>query len=250
MKQPVLLAAILLLTAKTTGNAQQSNPNGVIPLNTTNQPYLFLVRDPQVHADLELTPSQLKRLTALNDQIDMPLWSMRNKTPQHVVKTMEESTSRTKQALATILSSEQNQRIAQIELWVLGLKSLVRNDIATKVELSDDQRSEVREILVKAQQKMNSLQSQLNDGGDAVELNKQYRETQTNQQKMIVAALSSEQQNKYRALLGSSIDTSKLGRIKFKAPELHSGSGWVNSSPLTMEKLKGKVVALHFYAFA
>jgi hypothetical protein len=43
---------------------------------------------------------------------------------------------------------------------------------------------------------------------------------------------------------------SKLGRVKFKAPELKGGDSWINSPPLSLRQLKGKVVALHFYAFA
>jgi hypothetical protein len=35
-----------------------------------------------------------------------------------------------------------------------------------------------------------------------------------------------------------------------KVPDFDSASKWVHSEPLTLEKLKGKVVALHFYAFA
>lgn len=34
-----------------------------------------------------------------------------------------------------------------------------------------------------------------------------------------------------------------------KAPEFADISEWVNSSPLTMAKLKGKVVVVHFLAF-
>src|SRR5580692_11199983 len=34
-----------------------------------------------------------------------------------------------------------------------------------------------------------------------------------------------------------------------KAPELKEGTLWINSSPLTLESLKGKVVILDFWAF-
>ena len=33
------------------------------------------------------------------------------------------------------------------------------------------------------------------------------------------------------------------------APELADVTSWINSEPLTLAKLKGKVVAVHFYAF-
>ena len=42
---------------------------------------------------------------------------------------------------------------------------------------------------------------------------------------------------------------SQLGYVKFKAPELEGKDGWINSDPLTMSQLQGKVVALHFWTF-
>ena len=140
--------------------------------------------------------------------------------------------------------------LRQIELWVLGMKSLLRNDVAAKMKLEPQQRTEIRDVITTAQQGMVDLRKQLNAGGDADELNKQFRKLQVDQQQDTIALLTPEQKQEWVALLGKRIDLTKLGRIKFKAPELQSGAGWVNSEPLTMEQLKGKVVALHFYAFA
>lgn len=228
----------------------QSNPNGVIPLHTSEQPYLFLVRDPIVHADLELSPSELQELTAFNDQIDLDMWAMRNKGPETANKTVPRLINRTRQKLASLLTNQQNARIAQIELWVLGMRSLLRDDVAAHMKVDATQQDSIRQIILETNRKISELQKALNEGGDADSLNRQYREAQVRQQEGIVAILSDEQKQAWVAMLGKRIDVSKLGRIKFKAPEIISGAGWVNSEPLTLEKLKGKVVALHFYAFA
>ena len=235
----------------------QQNANGVLPLNTTDQPYLFLVRDPVVHQDLKLTEQQRRGVMELNDKLDAAMWSMRNKTPEHIIKTLNELTATTQSRLAGLLSKDQNDRIGQIELWVLGMKALLRSDVADRLGLDPGQRGEIRDIVTTTQQEIAKLQQQLQDGGDAAALNEKFREVQVDEQTQIIAALSTAQQQQWVALLGKRIDVSQLGRVKFKAPELqfkapelHAGSGWVNSEPLTMEKLKGKVVALHFYAFA
>lgn len=241
---------LITLLLSTSPLGAQQNPNGVLPLHNTDQPYLFLVRDPVVHADLQLSAEQQQQLTAVNDQMDMPMWSMRNKSAQHIAKTVREMTVATKNQLASILTEEQNARITQIELWVLGMKSLLRDDVAERMKLEPGQRSQVRDIIMTAQKGMAELQRKLNDGGNADELNKQYRQLQVSQQEDTIAVLTPEQKQEWVAMLGKRIDLSKLGRIKFKAPELQSGDGWVNSEPLTLEQLKGKVVALHFYAFA
>ena len=241
-----LLAAVMVSPL----TAQHQNPDGVIPLNTTNQPYVFLVRDPAVHADLALTSDQKQKLTALNDRLDQPLWRMRNKSAQQVASTMQSVNDETRRELATVLTAEQNARIEQIGRWVLGMKALGQPEAVRELGLPADSVSQIREILSSTQRGMNRLRQRLQDGGDAAELNRQYRELQVKQQQDIFALLSDDQKQKWMALLGRRIDTSKLGRIKLKVPDFSNSSGWVNSPPLTLDKLKGKVVALHFYAFA
>jgi thiol-disulfide isomerase/thioredoxin len=45
-------------------------------------------------------------------------------------------------------------------------------------------------------------------------------------------------------------DLTRLGRARFKAPELVDSGEWLNSEkPVTLASLAGKVVVLHFYAF-
>jgi hypothetical protein len=61
--------------------------------------------------------------------------------------------------------------------------------------------------------------------------------------------LSREQLAAARELLGPALDGSRLVFVKFKAPELEGQEGWINSAPLTVSQLKGKVVALHFWTF-
>lgn len=244
----MLIVAIASLVFTRTSDAQQ-NPNGILPLANSDQPFLFLVRDPMVHEDLELTEEQQAQVNQLNDRIDPLMWTLRNKQPAKMAQIMERATTETKTSLKKFLSREQYRRIQQIELWVLGMKSLLKENIAKYLKLESNQSDQIRPIIQVAQKKMADLQRELNDGGDADELNSQFREVQVNQQQDIVAILTNEQKQKWLKALGKQIDTSKLGRVKFRAPELETSAGWVNSEPLTMEQLKGKVVALHFYAF-
>ncbi len=69
------------------------------------------------------------------------------------------------------------------------------------------------------------------------------------QQREILAKLSERQKKQWVDLLGRRIDLAALGRVTFEAPDLTEEPDWINSSPLTSDQLRGKVVALHFYAF-
>ena len=228
----------------------QQNPNGVIPVHTSNQPYLFLVRDPVVHEAAKFTEAQKQQVTDLNNRLDPELWSMRNKGPQQIAQVMSRVQKETQAALAKLLQPDQIKRIQQIEYWVLGEKSLLRDEVARSVQVSDEQRKRIREIIIAAEKELAALQEQAQSGGDLDALNEKWGEIKHQQRKDAIAVLSDEQQQSFRALLGDQIHLGKLGRIKMKVPDFDSASKWVNSEPLTLEKLKGKVVALHFYAFA
>ena len=44
-------------------------------------------------------------------------------------------------------------------------------------------------------------------------------------------------------------DTPQLVAMKIKAPEIVGIEEWINSKPLQLKDLRGKVVALHFWTF-
>jgi hypothetical protein len=241
------LAIFLLLSRSAVA---QQNPHGQLPVTSFPQPYLFLIRDPLVHDDLGLNARQRQALDALNEELDAALWSMRNKSAEHIDQTVRTATATAQTRLSSILTRDQQRRLAQIEMWTLGTKAFARDDLPNKLGLSEDQRKKIREILTKTQEGINDLSKRLQSGEARESLDKQAQALRTEEQEQIVATLTRRQQQEWLALLGERIDVSKLGRVKFKAPELDGRDGWINSTPLTLRQLKGKVVALHFYAFA
>ena len=64
-----------------------------------------------------------------------------------------------------------------------------------------------------------------------------------------MAALNNVQRQKLVSLVGKQFDPTKLGRASFKAPELINSGEWVNSSGFSLSDVRGKVIALHFYAY-
>ena len=62
--------------------------------------------------------------------------------------------------------------------------------------------------------------------------------------------LNSQQKSKIGKLTGEAFDFSQVRRTYPLAPELTGdGVSWIQGGPLKLSQLKGKVVALHFYAF-
>ena len=80
-------------------------------------------------------------------------------------------------------------------------------------------------------------------------LEKQARLLSLDEQNEVADALDRKQQERWAFLLGECVDVQNLGRVTFKAPEFDGDGGWINTDPLSWRQLRGKVVAIHFYAF-
>jgi hypothetical protein len=198
---------------------------------------------------LGLNAQQRQAVLALNNELDGGLWSMRNKSAQNIDETLRSATAKARTHLSTILTRDQQQRLTQIEMWTLGMRAFASDDLSDRLELSEPQRKKIRETLKETQEAVGDLSKRLQAGESRESLEKQNRVLRTDEQKQIVATLTRRQQKLWIAMLGERIDVSKLGHVKFKAPELDGQGGWINGSPVTLQQLHGKVVALHFYAF-
>ena len=67
---------------------------------------------------------------------------------------------------------------------------------------------------------------------------------------MLKEVLTDEQRSMVTAITGKSFDFSQVKRTYPLAPELDdSGATWIQGGPLKLEQLRGKVVAVHFYAY-
>jgi peroxiredoxin len=80
-------------------------------------------------------------------------------------------------------------------------------------------------------------------------LEKQYAALKRDEHEKVTALLTPVQKSVWQKSLGRDFDLKKLGHARFKAPEIVDSGEWLNSEPLTLKSLAGKVVVLHFYDF-
>lgn len=222
----------------------QQNPNGQIPVSGLADAYLILIRDPVVQDELRLTVPQRQAISALTDRLDSTLWTLRNQSAEQAAEGFRKLIATAEAEMEPILSAAQHKRLAQIRLSVAGLQVLIREDIAQKLELSSDQRSRIETVLKEAYAAANG-----NSGSNGTNSSPAPEKPTNDASAKVAAILSRDQLVAARELLGPPLDAAKLGRVKFKAPDLDGTDGWLNSPPLTMQQLKGKVVALHFWTY-
>ena len=243
------LTIIIVLIVAITGGTHRSYAQNVTGYESMANPYLLLLREPAVHEDLGLTAAQRESLERLNAQIDGPLLALRNWPAKRANEKLTELIEQTRAAADQILTADQQQRLSQIMLRVRGIKLVVMPKVAERLRLSEQQRSGIQKTLEDAAEKLQDLRKRLQEGESPQQIEALAREARTTEQTQVLDALTNEQKRSLWELLGRTFDSSRLGRVSFKAPEFSDSAGWINSQPLRLEDLRGRVVAVHFWAF-
>ncbi len=243
----LLLACLLCLQAfQGLARAQQneSNTSELIPQNL-----LGLVHAPEVYQELGLSDQQTRQLEGLFAAIDGDWFRARITPAAEQRATIAGLEQRVRLWFSQNTTPEQQQRLQQIELQSLGMRMLLRPDIASRLKLDAGQQA----TLLQLAEKVNATAEEF--------LNASRNNKSTEEQKQAVAAAAQAEQQALKTvvqpeqlqllkqLLGKTFDTMQLKRIYPMAPEFVPVEDWINSDPLTLKELRGKVVLVHFYAF-
>jgi peroxiredoxin len=219
---------------------------------TVDSPYLVLIRDPVIQELLSLDDKQRAAVQQLTDKLDAPMWKSRSlAAEQHAVETAR-LIAEAQKGMSEILTAAQHKQLAQAELRAIGRRSLLRADVGEALKLSDDQLKKITATLDETKKLRAELEGKYKVGGkteDNDTFQAKLAELSLAEQERVAAILDEHQQRRFRELVGDEYDTSRLGNIKFKAPEFDGTDGWINTRPIQLDDLRGKVVALHFWTF-
>ena len=241
-----LLVALCLLNAPTWA---QQNSDGRLPVLQMQEPFLLLIRDPLVQAELDLSAGQAEQLKLLTDATDGPLLTTRNQSPDRGKEITKALIEQTRQRLSQFLNADQLKRLDQIELWVLGLRSLERPEVIAALGMSPAVQQSIQTELQSYQAEFHKLREQAMAGEPLAPLEKKNADLLKSTQQRIQKILTPAQQRQWGELLGSPLKTENFGHVEFQAPEFLGSGPWVNSPPLDWRDLRGKVVAVHFWTF-
>ena len=194
---------------------------------------LKMLRSPELQIELSIDAQQLQSIKPVIDQADSFLWKWRDLPPEQSNERALPLNKKLQEDLALILRPEQTKRLDQLVLRMEGWKTLQLPSVVNQMDLSGSQQQKYDEFL---------------SGFQNME-GKTLRSIADSEFLWIKSVLTTDQRQRLSQLLGKPYDFSRAKILEAKAPELAGVDHWVNSPPLSMGALRGKVVIVNFWTF-
>ncbi len=221
---PLALAFLTLRGAVTLGADSSDSTAAKTRLLVT------LVRSPTIQLELKLDARQAAAVDAAVAEIDEPLWRLREATAQRSAGEVPALRKKFAGELRAALRPEQQERLQQLLWRSQGVWALKDSRLADRLALTESQKEQIAESL-------DSL-DRSSPSDKVAEVEKQAMAGLTDKQRLLLPEL-----------IGPALDFSQVRQIGVKAPEITGIDGWVNSRPIKLADLSGKVVVLHFWTF-
>lgn len=211
------------------------------------------VRWPVLHAPalpktLDLPPERLRRFRELLDRYDAAFFPLRNHPSDTVGREVEEMLAALINELQSLLTASEFQRLQQLFVRCQGPAALLAPSLADTMDFPEQQRERLETLLREGAEKKRDLEKRLQGGEPMAALAREFAAAQTRELAAVQGVLTARQRELWRRALGNDVDLTTLGEPTYQAPELIDSGEWINSEPLRLQDLKGKVVVLHFYA--
>jgi len=226
------------------GSQSRSYQAAAVPIP---HPLTVLLRSTAVHRELRLSPDRAREVEDAVSQVDLPLWLLRDLPLDKRNETAASLIERLNNNLSAMLSVRQLERLNQIVLQARSIDAFLEPQVVTRLNISPGQYSSIKILLDDSYKRLASLQTDVTIPSESIR-SVRIVQLQAESKQSLLSLLSPAQRQNLTTLLGPPFDLSRVRRIVCRAPEFKVAT-WLNSSPLTMSELKGKVTVVHFYAF-
>ena len=217
--------------------------------NLVPQYLLGLMHAPEVHKELKLSEKQVRDLEALLRNLDAKWFPARILPTDEERAVTRELESKIWEWLKHSATEEQQNRLQQLEYYSQANRILLRNDVAKQVGIQSSQQQKLAALARSTDESKLALANTKFGDPQLKSLQERMEKSVKSEREGLMKIVRPEQKQKLQHLLGDPFDTTRLKRIYAMAPEFAEVEHWINSLPLTMQELRGKVVLVHFYAF-
>lgn len=212
---------------KPDATAADAKTEAAQPLEIPSLAYitLMIARDPSVQAELKLSPEQIDRVGVAVTEVDQPFWLLRDVPLATASEQLDALHQKFRQQLQGILTTVQLGRLNEIILRARASNAFLSADLPQRLKLSEQTTRQIRDLIAQA------------------------KPEDTDTWKKVSELLSPQQQTILSRMIGKPFDFSRVLRIGCVAPEMQGVTEWINSEPLKLADLRGKVVVVHFWTF-
>lgn len=213
---------------------------------------VLAISDPAVQDELKLRADQKQKIEELLDGVGGTIWVMRDWPLDESRDRLEPLIVQVESGLRPVLTKTQRQRFQQILIQQRGPEGLLRPEIARVLGISAGQLEQLRSVVAETQRGLQDLGRVPADKAAATKQDRAAYDLREREQERILAILTDEQKKSWAALRGRRFDFSRLQPFSVPVPELQGAEAkeaWVNSEPLSLAKLRGRPVVVHFWTF-
>ncbi|WP_063709006.1 redoxin domain-containing protein [Rhodopirellula sallentina] len=217
-----------------------------------SQPFLLqMIRDDAVHQELHLDKSDVERVEQAIAEVDPRWWTSRIKPPQQQQSEIRSLSKQLRSRLESLLDQDQFRRLTELERQAHGTRMVLRADVSSELAITPDQLTRLKVLFEETDAEIASIQKDLKDKKiDAQQAAREMATEQRNERQGLIEILTEDQQSKIGPLVGATFDFSQVKRTYPRAPDfITEGSDWISDEKVEMPELRGKVVAVFFYAF-
>jgi peroxiredoxin len=244
----VMFAGIAIST--TACCAQDADQSVSQRLDWVPQHLLGLLHAPEVQSELGLTDDQRQKLESYFARTDGPWFRARNLPNREKYLAIAEQEKWMREQLEGTLSEGQMNRLSQVERRAQASRILLRTDVMSSLGIDIAQKQALEELFARTEIARTAAEKAIRNARPDPELNQQLESAIQSEEKAAVKILNAQQRRAVFELLGPAFDLKKLKRIYPKAPEFEGVTEWIQGEAVQMADLRGKVVAIQFYAIA
>ena len=247
VRSAIAVVAILSAALQGAATAATNGELSTLRMVPIPHPITSLLRSGRIHRELRLPPEAVAHIEELTNEVDLPLWRLRDLPPEQRNEQAEQLIGQLKRRLSEFLSVQQAERLNQIVWQAQSVEAILEPEVASRLNLSAEQIGNITKLLNTAYMKISELRMNSQIRSESVRA-AYIQNVRGEVNRNIVAVLNSFQQNAFAMLMGRAINFSQVRSVACKAPEIETET-WLNSSPVKLSELKGKVKVVYFYAF-
>jgi Spy/CpxP family protein refolding chaperone len=160
---------------------------------------VMLLRQKSVQDELKITSEQGQKIHAFADKQWKRVQAMKSLSEGERTRGFEAMAKANQQFLKSTLSAEQCKRLNQIAMQMAGLLWVMRSDVASELNLTDEQKQKIRELHRDAHKE---AQEALRSDNGTVEAEK-FRDMRQANRKRLMSVLTDEQKTKWKEMAGA-----------------------------------------------